>query len=64
MASGKCKNPPTFDLKIKSYALYREELKLWEALTELKAEKQAPAIVLSFPENDSCLLYTSPSPRD
>lgn len=53
MASCNYKKPPTFDLKIKSYALYSEELKAWQALTEVDENKQALAVALAFPENDS-----------
>ena len=38
----------------KSYEIYKSELELWKAVTELKPEKQAAAIVLTLPNSDKC----------
>ena len=46
------KNPPKFDSINKPYDRYIEELKTWCFVTELEKERQAPAVILSFPEED------------
>ena len=47
MASG-FKNPPSFGDGQNSYESWRNELKMWELVTDLKAEKQAFAVILSL----------------
>ena len=45
------KKPPSFGDK--PYEWYIEELKAWSILTEVSKNKQAVAVALSFPDNDS-----------
>lgn len=45
-------NPPSYNPKIKSYELYKQELLAWKEITELDKKKQGVAIALSLPEND------------
>ena len=47
MASG-FKNPPSYGDGQISYESWRNELKMWELVTDLKAEKQAFAVILSL----------------
>jgi hypothetical protein len=44
-------NLPSYDPKVKTYELYKQELLAWKEVTELD-KKQGVAIALSFPEND------------
>ena len=46
-------NPPLFKSEIKSYDRYKQELLAWKEVTEVAATKQAVAVALSLPENDT-----------
>ena len=45
------KVPPAFTV-LKSYNRWIEEIKVWQALTELEKKKQGLAIALSLPEEE------------
>ena len=42
------KNPPKFDGVETAYSTWKNELKIWRAVTELPKEKQALAVTLSL----------------
>ena len=52
------KIPPPVFKPGRSYRLYKTELKLWEAVTTLPAEKRAAVIVLALPDDGNCRLRT------
>ena len=49
---------PIYDPK-KNYDLYKSELCLWQAVTNLELGKQGGAVVLSLPNDEECSLRTS-----
>ena len=36
----------------KNYEIFKSELALWEAVTDLAKEKRGPAVALSLPDNE------------
>ena len=49
---------PVYNPK-RSYDLFKIEIDLWEASTEIAKEKRGPVIALSLPDNDTCHLRTT-----
>ena len=49
---------PVYNPK-RSYDLFKIEIDLWEASTEIAKEKRGPVIALSLPDNDTCHLRTN-----
>ena len=45
-------NPPTFNIKVKGYELYKQELTAWGKITDLDKKKRGIAIALTLPEDD------------
>ena len=50
MASAQCYKVPPALTALKSYSRWTEEIKVWQALTDLDKKKQGLAIALSLPE--------------
>ena len=46
------KNPQEFNIKLKPYDQYVEELRAWCIVTDLAKEKEGVAIAVSLPENE------------
>ena len=40
----------------KSYEIFKSELKLWEAVTDLTLAKRGAAVALTLPDNERCTL--------
>ena len=58
MASGNIARGVPVYKKGESYDLFKMELQLWANVTELKAEKQGPAVALyGLPKNDESMIH-------
>ena len=47
------KEPPLFDLKLKTFEVYLNELELWKEMSPIEKKQQGPAVALSLPEGSS-----------
>ena len=45
------KNPPAFDPRSMTYEIWKNEISVWQLVTELKKEKQALAVSLTLSGN-------------
>ena len=43
----------------KNYEIFKSELALWEAVTDLAKEKRGAAVALSLPDNEHCTLRST-----